>query len=312
MASWYPHNGEQLTDLTRWQMRFEEERVKIVLKAFKLRSHLQDLLNDCEDLWGDRRLTFDCLNRCFPTFPILLAARCHSHMDKACRPAALFRSFEDTFLFESYLEIFTSAQGERGGRPIGMIVPFDGYRGGMIVHNANDAKASHYCGCDTRRLRMIYDVPGDAAPYRLTVEPFLHFIKYIARGSWSPTEIFADAGSDAELSEQPQVTRAMPIFPWMTEKAGTGPALVVLAWLLKVLHSRSGYDRLFVHRASEHERCVVATHEQIAAETRLSLRKVKRGLEALRRKGLVISRRRQNGSSFLITSEVLESLEVGQ
>jgi transcription initiation factor IIE alpha subunit len=73
----------------------------------------------------------------------------------------------------------------------------------------------------------------------------------------------------------------------MVKMLGTGPALVLYAWLHKVMGSSSGYDRVYIHKLTEGERCVSATHEQIAAETGLAVRKVKRGMSVLRTAGLI-------------------------
>lgn len=305
MESWHPHSGEPVTALTRWQMHFEEERVKMILKEFKLMRCLHDLLDHCEECHGDRRLTFESFYHRYPTFPILLAVQCRARVSEHCGPAILFRSFEETFLYETYLEWFGRAQEESRGRPIGVIVPFDGYRGGMLIHNAGDAMIQRFVQCETRQAKMTYDIAGDHPPHRLTVESFPGVIKYLARGNWTPKSDFPEAG----LIQQPQLKRTTTISPCMVESVGTGPALVILAWLLRVLHSSSAYDRLHVHRTSEAHRCVVATHEEIAAGTGLSPRKVKRGLAVLRGQALVSSRRYRNGACYELSPDALELLQ---
>ena len=86
---------------------------------------------------------------------------------------------------------------------------------------------------------------------------------------------------------------------------GANAPLVVLAWLRKILLSGSSYDRLFVRRLDDDERCVKATQEEIASETGLSERQVKRGLEVLRAKDLIVPVGSTGRSGFLLTQDAL-------
>src|SRR5947209_10295558 len=228
---------------TPWQARFEDERVKMILKEFRLLGHLPHLLADCQRHHNARRLTFESFYRLFPTFPVLLAARCRSRVAEHCGPVTLFWSFEDVFLYRYYLEVFARHQEEARGRPVGMVVPFGGYRGGLVVHNG---------AFGTRAVKMTYDVADDVPPHRVTVEPFAGLLRYLARGEWTPDS--PDLAWPPTQAEQ--VPRDMPITPRMVERLGPGPALVVLAWLRKVLSSLSAYDRHFVRRTGEGRRCV--------------------------------------------------------
>lgn len=288
--------ADQLNEPTPGQMRFEDERVKMILTEFKLLSDLQALLGDCEQRLGVRRLTFESFHEIFPTFPILLGARCRSRVAEHCTPATLFRSFDDIFLMDLYLEVFARFQEEAFSRPIGLVVPFDGYRGGMIVHNGEYG---------TRGTRMVHDMPDDVPPHRVTVEPFGRFVKYLARGQWTPKSALPD-----ELPTRlPQVARNMSITPWMVRRLGTCHALVVLAWLRKVLLSTSSYDRFFVRRISAGRRCVAATQEQIALETGLNERLVKEGIKRLVAEGLITPKRREGRTYIWLAPEAISADE---
>jgi hypothetical protein len=283
--AWFPDEP------TPWQARFEDERVKMILKEFRLLAHLTHLLADCQRNHNARRLTFESFYMLFPTFPVLLAARCRSRVAEHCSPVTLFRSFEDVFFYRSYLEVYSRHQEEARGRPVGMVVPF-GYRGGLVAHNG---------AFGTRAVKMTYDVPDDVPPHRITVEPFSTLLRYLALGGWTP-----DSSPPARPPTRgEQVPRDMPVTPRMVERLGPGPALVVLAWLRKVLSSPSGYDRHFVRRTGEGQRCVAATQEQVALETGLSGRQVKRGLAALRHAGLIASGPRQARTHIWLAPEAL-------
>ena len=91
----------------------------------------------------------------------------------------------------------------------------------------------------------------------------------------------------------------------MVRTLGANSSLILLAWLRKVMHSGSSYDQLYVRRLNDTERCVKATQEQIASETGLSQRQVKRGLEVLRAKDLIVPVGSTGRSGFLLTLDAL-------
>jgi hypothetical protein len=281
-------------ELPPWLARFEDRRVKQTLREFGLLGHLVELLNDTEEDGGQRRLTFTSLHRLWPNFPVLLAARGRTRVAERCRPGDLFRAFADVFFFPDYLGVFSSRRDEARGRPIGMVLPFDGLRGGLVVHNA---------AWDTRGTQLLCPVPDDRPPHRVRVEAFSGFLRYLARSGWTPETPLPDAPQAATA----QVAHVLPVTPALVARLGPGPALLVLVWLRGVLQSASGYDRLFVRRRSARERCVAGLHEQVAAQTGLSPRQVKRGLASLRREGLIRTWRHQGRTHIC-----LESGAVGQ
>jgi hypothetical protein len=278
--------------ISPWHMRFEDNKVYLVLEEFKLLKHLRDLNEDCDARESHRRLTFQSFHTLFPSFPILLSVRCRGRVAEHCSPAKLFRGFGDVFLMHYYLEVFARLEDEAQGRPIGVVVPFDGYRGGMVVHNGD---------YDTRTTKMTHPIPDDLPPHRVTVEPFHPLIKFLAREDWTPESSMPE---HAEINK-PEVSKEMFITPWMVNTLGSNSSLIVLAWLRKILLSESSYDKLFVRRLDQNERCVKATQEQIALETGLSERQVKRGLEFLRKEGLVEPVGPTCRSGFLLSPTVL-------
>jgi hypothetical protein len=259
------------------QVSFESDRVKSVLTHFKLTASILDLVKDQQAQTGEKRLTFASFRRRFPAFPIYLEARWQSRVGGRCPPARLFRNFEDTFLLPTYLEVYANGQAEAQGRPIGLIVPFDGYRGGMLIHNGV---------YDTRNTRMIHDVHEDVPPYRVTIEPVVNVLKFLARSGWTPKSPLPSQ----RAVQGPNVRHGGRLYPWIVRSLGAGPDAIILAWLYTVLHTTSGYDRLYVTRVGHDERAVTATHVEIAAATGLSERQVKRGLATLHAKQFISPR----------------------
>jgi hypothetical protein len=280
------------------QARFEGDRVKSVLQAFKLTHCIPGLLHQYHAAWGERRLAFSSFNQSFPTFPILLAARYRPCSAETCRPAALFRAFAQTFLLSDYLLLLLRSEEEARGRPVGLVVALGGIRGGMLVHNGDFA---------TRGTRMFHLVANDAPPHRVTVEPFLTVLEFLAGGGWRP-----DRPPPKLLpTHGPQVDRSLAVHSWMVRRLGPGPASVILGWLWAVLHSSSGYHRLYICRSDDGQCCVSATQEQIATATGLSQRQVKRGLDSLRREGLIATRSRQGHSHVWLLPGAGQDQELG-
>lgn len=279
------------------QIAFEESRVRLVLERFGLSSYIPQMIQSFEDKWAKKWLTFETLFEFFPSFPILLEAHSFYHVSAHCRPASIFRAFEETFVLRRYLDVFARGQEEACGRPIGMVLPFDGFQGGVVIHNGL---------FNTGGTKIVHDIVGDAPPHRVAVEPFIPFIRHLARGGWTPKTPLPRVTT----IQQPQVSPELSFTPWMVDKLGDGAALVVLAWLRTVLRSTSGYHRQLVRRTTENECCVAATQEQIAAETHCSLRKVRRGIAELKNQRLIATTTQQRRSYFSLSVEALAGAEV--
>src|SRR5262245_6053714 len=206
----------------------------MVLDRFGLRGRLGDLRREGQRETGAPCVTFSALRRVFPTFPVLLEARYRGGVAQHLSPAVLLRRFEATFLVHDYLGTFARLAGEALGRPVGLVVPFGGYRGGVVVHNGE---------LDTRGTRVVHDLAGDVPPHRLTAEPFHGLLRYLAADSWDP-----ESGAAAWLPRQGPRVVGPGLPAGLVRRVGPGPALVVLAWLLGALETKGGYARRFVRR----------------------------------------------------------------
>jgi hypothetical protein len=290
-----PGHG-RLTAPHRHQLAFEERCVHRVLKTFGLMDLVWQMRHHYKLKWNERaRLAFETFHAFFPAFPILLGARSFYGMEAWCGPAELFRKFEDLVLAEAYLETYERGRQEAKGRPVGLVCSFHGYRGGMVLHNGT---------FDTRGTKLVHDLRGDVPPHRLVLEPFVGLLRHLAAGGWTPQ---ADYHTNCP-TQGPRVRPAVPVLPWMVRGLGTGPAALVLAWLLGVLRSPSGYQRLHVHRDADGRRWVAASRVEMAEATGLSQRQVKDGMKALRGAGLVATKTREGRGHTHVDESTLGEL----
>ncbi len=282
--------GHPEVDASPDQSRFEEERVKMLLGEFGLGDLKWELLDAHAAAYRTRRLTFAGLRTRVPDLPVLLEARHVGGVSERVRPAALFRKFARTLLTDLYLEVYARHAEEAGDRPVGLVVPFDGFRSGMVVHNG---------AFDTGSTRLVHPVPGGAPPHRLTAEPYAAFLRYVSRGGWTP-----GGKSGAQLpTARPEPELAAAVAPWMVRLLGSGPAVIVLGWLYAVLASDAARDRKWVRRTDGGERYVSATREEIAAATGLSPDAVKRGLTILKEKELVLTFRGDHTTNIVVVPQ---------
>ena len=252
------------------QHTFEEDRVKMALTAFGLGDKKWELLDAHDQEFGSRRLTFAGFRRRFPTFPVVLDARHVGGLGEEVERRDLFRRPDRVFMTDLYLEAYAKFAGEAGGRPIGLVLPFGGLRGGVVLHDGHFRGGSDW---------YTYGL-ADGPPHRV-VEPFARLLSYLAGGGWSP-------GSKVSVAlpvAQPRPPLAAAVRPWMVRRLGTGPAIVVLGWLYAVLTSDSPADRVWVRRDHGGERYLHALQEEVASETGLTRDQVKRALVGSRGRG---------------------------
>jgi len=269
------------------QHSFEEERVKMALKAFGLGDKKWELLDAHDREFGSRRLTFAGFRRHFPTFPVVLDARHVGEVGKEVERRDLFRRPDRVFMTDLYLEAYAKYADEAGGRPVGLVLPFGGLRGGVVLHDG------HFRGGSDWYTSGLADGP----PHRVVVEPFARLLSYLSGGGWSP-------GSKVPVAlpvAQPRPPLAAAVQPWMVRRLGTGPAIVVLGWLYAILASDSPGDRSsWVRRSAGGGRHVAASREEIASNTELSDDQVKRGLKKLREEGLIVASRGDGKTNIVV------------
>lgn len=267
----------------RNQTRFEGDRVRMILRAFGLSESEEDLRILYRETMEESWLTFETFFECYPSFPILLGA--HSFFNtRSLTLVDMFRNFGRTFVGQRYFELYERGIHEANGRPIGMIFPFSGYRGGLIAHN---------CRTTTQGFRCVYDVPHDAPPHRVIVEPFPPFVEFLARSGWTAKKPLPRR--KRLYTQQPTMTARYYVEPWMNHACGgPGGDAFLLAFLVHALRSKLPYGQQFVRRLDGVPQ-VAVTHDELAMQTGMTLRQVSRAIASLRENQFVQTTTRDYG-----------------
>ncbi|QDU20985.1 hypothetical protein ETAA1_29480 [Urbifossiella limnaea] len=259
----------------------------MVLESFGLSNKKWELLDAHERECNTRTLTFAGFRRRFSTFPVVLDARHVGRLSDRVELADLFRRPDRLFLTDLYAEALARHGDEAGGRPVGLVVPFGGYRGGVVIHNG---------AVDTGGVRLQYPIPGDAPPHRLTAEPFHQLLAYLAAGGWCPD---GPGGDDLPTARPDPAGVTAVVSPWMAQRLGTGPAFALYVWLAGLMGSASARHRDFIRRGKNGVRYLAATREELTVASGLPPDAVKRGLAQLRELGLILTRR-GDGRTFVV------------
>ena len=179
--------------------QFEHERVRFVLRRFKLDSFGHELLTMGGESKANQWLRFSAFNSMFPSFPFVLgihrlrnlplpgSAKTTSsdysvHTDPNCVEPARFRKFTWCPFVVAYDELYeTLAENvASAGLHLGLVFPRSGLKEGMVIHN--DA-SEHFW---TRGLCWVYK--DEALDRKLYVQPFSDLIDAIHAGGhgWRP------------------------------------------------------------------------------------------------------------------------------
>jgi len=292
---WIP--GERLSDNPPHpaQVRYESERVEMVLKAFHLKKHLFDMIKAYELSFRVKRLTFATFHQFFPTFPCVLDAQSFFNAtDKNpwMRLASLFNKFEESFVMERYLLLLDRYRREcdperviyvDGGRaspglPLCMIFPCDGIHGGLIMHNSPESLT---CG-----MKLCFDTrDNDGRPCRVWVEKFNDWLEKLASLGWTPE---SPLPRRKFRKKRPIRSRGAILRPWMVKICGNiGPAAYILAWLCRMMRPKATRYELGNRRLTPDGLGVTFKQDQLAYGLGLSADQVKRGLAELRAKGFI-------------------------
>lgn len=282
------------------EARFEHTRVEMLLRALGLSGRTRELLNYSKMAWSVSRLTFSLFDEMFPSFSWRLVSKSFYRVDGLVDPAYSMRwwftDFDKTLIWHWY-KIFhrqhlyysrtrtsrgTPVPDSRQIRPLGMIFPLGGIKGGLIIHNGPP---------QTLSPRFVYDdfqLETEQVDMRCRVEGFGAWSRAIAQSGWTP------AGRDQHHLEPRQRKFAMRegawVKPWMVGALGIGPDTLVLAWLCRLLRMKPQLDARRFLRREGGRRCVHITQADLADELGLSQRQVRSGLQSLRRHQLVESR----------------------
>lgn len=292
---WSPSNLYSNNTPSPYQVRFEARRVRMVLKALGLSDRVYDLMDAYEKWWGERRLTFESFHDAFPTFPVMLEAQSFfatSPQNPLARMATLMTRFEKTFLFERYqallaryrafcrpggLPLHKPVPPESWGLPLGMVFPWDGIKGGLILHNGEPR---------TEGSRFVYEYLDDAGEaVRLTIERYPFWLLALARSGWTP-----EAPPESEQSPRIRSQRqgGAVLRPWLVRACGRDPAAAyLLSWLLRTAGPRANPAERPYSRLVDGACYIAASCRQLAEETGLNEQQARRALDHLKEKGFV-------------------------
>jgi hypothetical protein len=272
------------------QVRFEYQRVKMVLKAFGLVDMIPELIAAYQRWWGDvyKRLSFEFFHKYFPTFPVILDAQSFyatSELNKRSSLASLMTAFPRTFIYERYNEvnnwylklsdpkrvgIHELVPEELRGRPVGMIYPWDGVKGGLILHNG--APPSIGAGFVYRELK-------DGVPMIYVIE---HFRSWLLGLDWTPRSPLPPR----DPRPQSEAARGAVIRPWLVQICGPRNAYV-LFWLLRVSSQEANtYERGYCSNF-QGELAVMIPSNILARELGLGPQQINRALQALVKLGFI-------------------------
>ncbi len=283
------------------QLRFEESRVKMVLKKFHLTHRLHDLINDYDSRWGVKRVTFESFMRFFPTFPVMLDAQ--SFFDTTAtnnwmKFSGLFDNFQDTFVFKRYQLLLSRYRRFSNPEtaimvepvpstlcrlPLAMVFPCDGIQGGLIMHNAPEPLSGHM------KLRFD-DYDEERRPFRVWVEKFEYWLEVLTRHGWTPDS----APVQRKVKRQhPCRRRGAVLRPWMAEVCGpVGPDTYLLAWLWRMFRKKANLQELFQRTLDKDGMWVTFSYKQLATGIGISEPQMKRAVKSLRERGFVETKKR--------------------
>lgn len=260
----------------------------MVLAEFGMQNTKWELLDVQENVSGTRRLTFAAFRLRFPTFPVVLDAKYLGRVGERVRLVHLFRRPDHLFLTDLYSEALARHADEAIDRPVGLVIPFDGYRGGFVLHNGAFA---------TDGKQFQFSIPKNASPYRLTVEPFPQLLSYLAASAWSPA---TETGVQLQANQASTCGVPTVLVSWMVRRLGTGPALVLYLFLTGVLASSSSRHQEYIRRGKSGGRYLAMTHEELTKESGLSPDAVKSGLRRLKTEHLAQTRRGDRRTYFFL------------
>jgi hypothetical protein len=290
------------------QLRFERQRVTMLLKALGLEKRILEMYNAYEEYWGVRRLTFETFFEFWPTFPVMLDARslfATTPWNNWARLARWMTRFRDTFVFKCYRELTARYQklsdpsrydGHKivdplsRGLPLGMIFPWDGVKGGLILHNGEPL---------TFGSKFIHEYLDDEdRPARLVVERYAAWVAVIS-SRWAPESSPPRLGVPPPAPRRPPrlTGRGVVLRPWLVRLCGPRDA-TVLSWLLRVTGKGANrYERSFRHIRGG-ALCVRVTCRSLAEEIGFDDdQQARRALDSLDGRGFIAKQPARKGEA---------------
>jgi hypothetical protein len=207
--------------------------------------------------------------------PVLLGYRQLYKLDRHpfCTLEAMLLHPEKSPIYRAWQMFYdrTDEESPCDRRPRGVVFPYAGVRGGLIVHNAR----VHLRATNLRRWRLAFMVRGR----KFVVEHYAHFLAALKDSGWP----------QVAPGKQP---RPIVKSAWLPKAKGAG-AKLVLGLLIDVLNDhverRPTWTRrvALVQRASGF-RWVTLTHQEIAGACGLKIHQVRLALRQLRQDKIIV------------------------
>lgn len=265
-------------------LRAEHRAVATLLSYMDL-PVLQDWMKEPNDATPDRTwLTFWAFRRQVGTFPILLDYRPLYGLDshETCSLSAMLKQPWNSLIFRAWVAARDSLD-DPPDRPFGLVFPFSGIRGGMVLHDGPPG-LSVTRTTDVVRRRLSFDAEGRS--YRL--ERYWHLLAAIRDSDWTHSPPSASPVHPAECIRRVR---------------GAGPKLV-LQFLLQVaagaVEPRPDWQvQAALVRRLDGRRWVCISRQEIAQALGLHTEQVRRALRSLRESRAIEQRR--HGQDYLYT-----------
>jgi len=259
-----------------FQATFEHSRVQMLLAACgftvaEQNRHAAALREAGRQFGADGYLAFRALyeSERFQDFPVRLKAFSFNSDKGVLDLRSCLKDFTVTSYHHYYLR-FWQTHRHNDPKPLGVVFNYPG--GGIILHNAA------LTGDADGRFAATYRSADPDEPPMLTLESYRGFLKRVVP-LWATMAVPIP-------STRPQAEIEPKLEKWMVERFGSGPAVIVVAWLRGAMADPE--KRHFEMLDGESWLCV--TQDLVAAETGLGEDAVKRGLAKIKEGGLIVTR----------------------
>jgi DNA-binding transcriptional ArsR family regulator len=263
-----------LDDIERDAIKRETRLVLLTLKILGLtdstsRVHKAGFAPDCPM----SRLTFEGFRSVFWNMPIYLT---YENLYKlmrhtSCVPGKVLTKPQVMIPAQKYEECLLDASSENGGRPVGMIFPYDQIKGGLIMHNADFLLKRSNSDCQVR-----WNVNGQPR----CIERYASVLRYLHNCGWQSGIV-------------EQTTQAFSLSPIQLMQIVRDPSALRIILFMNELTSLSPSISEDLAAASaeiireQHRRWICVKQKDMALKTGLTHDQVKRAVAWLTKGGLI-------------------------
>ncbi|QEG16705.1 helix-turn-helix transcriptional regulator [Gimesia maris] len=235
------------------------------------------------------RLTFEGFRSVFWNMPIYLV---YENLYKlkwhtSCRPGKVLTKPQKTIAAQKYEECLLDASSENGGRPVGMVFPYDRIKGGLIMHNAEFLLQRSNDDCQIR-----WNVNGQPR----CIERYASVLRYLHNCGWQPGIVA-------------QSTQACSISAIQLMQSVSNSSALRMMLFLNELSSRSPSISEDLAAASaeiireQHRRWICVKQKDISLKTGLTCDQVKRAVAWLEKRGLISVKKQGRLNCYSINTD---------